>query len=261
MLALAIFCLAASSALVATLLNRTSESQAGFDEESYIVRNEPGLHLREETQLPEKYEFEMHFARRRSTKGFTLRKPPFFSVTARPRAQGTATPFPWTVPWYPGENTEITEATDQYPDTVPGEVTEPPDPPTLTPASVPDFDNSTADQSDEPGNATEHAKGTDESTASEITQTEDHKSTESTEKESSADVESSSQTASEEASSSETTEAASRETESSVETTEAASKETGALLSTEEKGKPNARILDVYDDNNFDMLRKLVPLP
>ncbi|XP_075727219.1 uncharacterized protein LOC142768818 [Rhipicephalus microplus] len=223
-LALAIFCLAASSALVATLLNRTAASQAGFDEESNIANNEPALHLREQTRLPESFEFEMHFGRRRTTKSTTLRTPPFFSVTARPRSRATPAPFPWTVTRYPSKRTVITEPTDQYPETVPGDVTAPPEPVTLTRGDFPTPENSTI--SGESGNVTEHV--TNEVKTTEITETEERKSSEASEKTSAAHVELSSLETSAVASSSETTEATGKETEA-LQTTEAAS--TGEITS------------------------------
>ncbi|KAL1476242.1 hypothetical protein MTO96_036656 [Rhipicephalus appendiculatus] len=337
-LALAIFCLASSSALVATLLNRTAASQAGLDEESNAARNEPSLHLREETRLPENFEFAVHFGRRRTTQSTTRRKPPFFTVTVRPRSRATAATFPWTVTEYPGEYTKITEPTDEYPETVPGEVTEPPDPVTVNPGDIPTPENTT----DESGNATEHVTerggATTEITEAGMNETNavegieaviTVENTEATSKETKALATSEAESTgeiteagseemkalatSEAASTGVITEAASEETKalgtseaastgviteaaseemkalgtseavstgeitetarnetkalakteaaSTGENTEAASNETEALTSAEDTTKANARILDVYDDNNFDLLRKVVPAP
>lgn len=287
-LALAIFCLASSCALVATLLNRTALSQGSYDEERYMARKEPSLHLEERTRLPEDFSLELHFARRKTSKAVTLRTPPFFSVTARPRARGTPAPFPRTVPVHPDEYPEETVAPEpmtvpEYPD----EEYEVPPPeirtleteaPHLTPATQEPYvgiDNSTGSQGGEKTNVTESAAETSDVKATEKGN-EDTKSSEATEKATSANVEPSpspevassgdiTEASSKEAelsTSPEATSAAQTEAESSTSAEATSTAETEAEPSTEKATeKPEIRQLDEYDDNNFNMLSEVRRAP
>ncbi|XP_054931954.2 uncharacterized protein [Dermacentor andersoni] len=292
-MALAIFCLASSCALVATLLNRTAASQASYGQERYLAKKEPSLHLRERTRLPEDFSIEVHFARRKTPKAVTLRTPPFFIITPRPRTGGTPAPFPRTVPAFPDEYPAGEETLAEYPATAPerpGDYETPPydmltvetEAPYVTPATVEphvDRDNSTGSQGDAQAKVTESSGEINDTKATEK-ENEDTQSPETIETATNVVVESSpsAEVTTEVGSSEDITEASSKEAEPSTSAEGASAGETEAGSSTSAEAtsaaeteaepstektteKPDARQLDEYDDNNFNMLRKVRRAP
>ncbi|XP_065295834.1 streptococcal hemagglutinin-like [Dermacentor albipictus] len=292
-MALAIFCLASSCALVATLLNRTAASQDSFGEERYLARKEPSLQLHERTRGLEDLSVEVHFARRKTPKAVTLRTPPFFFITTRPRRGGTPALFPRTVPAFPEEYPAGEETLAEYPATVPerpGDYETPPydmlpvetEAPYVRPATVEphvDIDNSTGSQGDAQGNVTESAGETSDTKASEK-ENEGPQSPETIETATNVVVESSpsAEVTTEVASSEGITEASRKEVEPSTSAESASAGETEAESSTSAEAtsasetdaepstekateKSDDRHLNEYDDDNFNMLQKVRRAP
>ncbi|XP_077512237.1 uncharacterized protein LOC144123251 [Amblyomma americanum] len=149
-MALGIVALSSSVALTATLLNRTASAKAAFTDDGSDYKEELSLRFRTQTKLPEDIGVVLRFTPRFgiTTGRVGWRKPPFFSVTMRPRSTSsvhegptgpsrddletvtdtgddrlTVSPFPKTI------TTPSKDSTDDYasPLTEPETVPEPPE--------------------------------------------------------------------------------------------------------------------------------------
>ncbi|XP_065295844.1 uncharacterized protein [Dermacentor albipictus] len=116
--ALAVFGFASLCALAVTVLNMAAPGQSARGGEMDNARKELNLRLQEQTRMLEVFGLELHLDRRKGTKGVTLKRPPFFSITKRRRTRATATAmtYPKTVPGHLDKTySPLPETTDLIP--------------------------------------------------------------------------------------------------------------------------------------------------